>query len=193
MKVRRTVLLFVLFALVLSQIIVPRHPNHKALGIPERMMFTTLLTDLRIPDEVNTVSSPGQTAVAGSSVSIWAPHDYAAFPDFGRFVKNCDTTIDISEDYNVGFTAYSSIIDHALADMAKCTQDVTLLYKKKFTFNNYDAMALYLYDEHRGITYVYMAFGDEHFHVAMKGSCRATDFDERDRILGTFLTAGVRI
>jgi hypothetical protein len=34
-----------------------------------------------------------------------------------------------------------------------------------------------------------MAFGDEGFHVTMKGSCRADDLTNRDKILDAFLTA----
>jgi hypothetical protein len=157
--------------------------------LAEQMVFTPMMKDLRVPDAITTVSSQWQTAIDGSELSLLVPDGYHASPDFCSFKRDKDTSIHVTEDHSTGFPSFRRTIDQKLADLSRSSQDVTLLYRKNFTFNNYSATALYLYDQHRGLTYVYMAFGDEGFHVTMQGSCRADDLDERDLILRSFLTS----
>ena len=193
MKVRRTAILFVLSLIVLSQIIVPRHESHKALYADESMIFTPTICDLHIPDGIGTETSRLWTAIEGTSVSVRVPDGYCGTADFGRFQRDKDTSFIIREYHDMGFAACRKTCDQQLAQLTKyASQDVILLYRKNFSFNNYDATAVYLYDKRAGLTHLYMAFGDERFHVTMRGSCRADDLNERDRILHTFLTAGIR-
>lgn len=63
MKVTRTALLFVLFVMVLSQIIVPRHESHKRLFTTETMLFTPTICDLGIADIISTSGSLRQTTI----------------------------------------------------------------------------------------------------------------------------------
>jgi hypothetical protein len=118
------------------------------------------------------------------------PDGFGQSVDFRSFYKDMDTSIFITEDRSIGFSALHKTLDRKLADLSKYSpQDITLLYSKDFKFNGYNAIALYLYEEHSHHTYVYIAFGDESFHVEMNGRCRADDLGSRDQIVNAFLTA----
>jgi hypothetical protein len=155
------------------------------------MEFTPTIADLHWPDQVRSQASAWYQEVEGSGLSLLLPDGYIGQPDFCTFARDKDKSIHITEDHSMGFTAFRQTIDRELAGLSRhLPQDMTLLYSKNFTFNNYDATALYLYDQHREQTYVYVAFGDQGFHVTMQGSCRADDLDARDAIIRSFLSAG---
>lgn len=99
----------------------------------------------------------------------------------------------VREHHDMGFADCRRSVDHELAALTKYQpQDVILLYRKNFTFNNHGATALYLYDRSNELTYIYMAFGDESSYVTMQATCRASDLEERDNMLHSFLSAEVR-
>jgi hypothetical protein len=186
----RTLLLFALLGLVISQVIRPPQSRHIDLCDWDSTLFTPTICNLHIPDIVNTRHSEWANSVEGSGLSMLMPDGYIQSVDFRGFYRDKDTSINISEDHVVGFPAFKEDIKHRLADLNKCNSpEVKLLYKKDFKFNDYDATALYLYDEHRRQTYVYMAFGNDGFHVTMKGACKGDDLDARDQIVSAFLSS----
>jgi hypothetical protein len=157
------------------------------------MLFTPTIIDLRIPDQIETTGSKAYTGIEHSALSMLTPDGFEQSLDFSGFYHDRDTSIHVSEDHREGFSSLRKKVKQQIAALTKYTpQDVTLLYSKNFTFNGYEATALYLYEESSRRTYLYMAFGDDRFNVRMQGSCRADDIDSRDKILNAFLTASYK-
>lgn len=189
MKIR-TLLLLACFFLVLSELLAPRHHRHIDWSADDIDLLTHGAIDLNIPDEISNTGSECYSRIEGSAVGMLAPDGFAGSVDFHGFDKNKDTTINVVEDHKVGFTAFRRTIAEQLALLTKyAQQDVTLLYSKEFKFNGYEATALYLYDKASHLTYIFMAFGDEHFSVTMRGTCHADDLSDRNAILSAMLTA----
>ena len=189
MKIR-TLLLLMCFLLVLSQFFVPNYHVSAGLYSDDPDIFQPIVKDLQIPDLVSNTPSPWYTKIEGSAVAMLAPDGFLVSVDSHGFDKNRDTSINIVEERNSGFSLYRKTIASKLAQLDSYSpQDVTLLYSKDFRFDGYDATALYLYDRHNHLTYIFMAFGDEHFSVTMRGTCHAQDTNGRDAIISAMLTA----
>jgi|GEM_PF-6562985 hypothetical protein len=186
----RTLLLLVCALTILSEAFSHRHHDHRGLYAGDVALFTPSIKDLGIADQVETTGSNAYTAIEHSGLSMLAPEGYAQTLDFRGFYYDKDTSIHVSEDSHEGFPSIRKKIKLEIAALTRYSpQDVTLLYTRNFTFNGYDATALYLYDEPKQLTYLYVAFGDDGFNVKMQGTCRAADIDNRDKILRAFLTA----
>ena len=186
----RTLLLLICVATILSETFSHRHHDHSGWYVGDMELFTPTITDLRIPDQIETTGSKAYTDIEHSAITMLTPDGFEQSLDFSGFYHDRDTSIHVSEDQHEGFTSLRKNIRQRIAALTKYSpQDVTLLYSKDFTFNGYDATALYLYEESSRHTYIYMAFGDDRFNVKMQGTCRADDIDNRDKILHAFLTA----
>ena len=189
MKIR-TLLLLVFFFLALSELLAPRHHRQISWYSDDTDFLTQGAIDLNIPDMISNTGSEWYSRIEGSAVGMLAPDGFAGSVDFHGFDKNKDTTINVVEDHKIGFPAFRHTIAEQLALLTKyAQQDVTLLYSKDFKFNGYEATALYLYDKTSHLTYIFMAFGDDHFSVTMRGTCHADDLSDRDAILSAMLTA----
>ena len=189
MKIR-TLLLLVFFFLALSELLAPRHHRQISWSTDDTDFLTQGAIDLNISDVISNTGSEWYSRIEGSAVGMLAPDGFAGSVDFHGFDKNKDTTINVVEDHKMGFPVFRHTISEQLALLTKyAQQDVTLLYSKDFKFNGYEATALYLYDKTSHLTYIFIAFGDDHFSVTMRGTCHADDMSDRDAILSAMLTA----
>lgn len=188
---RRTILLFVIFAAVITYAI-----SHKqqatignAFGWGNDDSYP--LVDLHIPDEVTTHESSIRVPIPTTGVSLVVPDGYRQMVNFKGFRRDADTSIDVIEDHQIGFIEKKKEVDTYMAYLKKDkgNGDESVLYRKDFKFNGYDAVVICVSDTKRTRSAIYMTFGDEHFSVAMTGTMSDDKEETRKEIISTMLTA----
>jgi hypothetical protein len=149
------------------------------------------LVDLHIPDEVTTHQSSIRVSIPATGVSLVVPDGYHQMVNFKGFRRDRDTSIDVIEDHQVGFIEKKKEIETYMAYLKKdrSTNNESVLYRKDFKFNGYDAMVICVSDTTRTRSAIYMTFGDEHFSVAMTGTLSDDKDETRIEIINTMLTA----
>ena len=187
---RRTLLLLIILGLIIRHGIEHRHTTCAAISDAWGYDADHLLVDLHIPDVVTSYTSPYHEVMPATHLSLVRPAGYEPKVNFAGYIKDRDTCIDVIEDHTRGIDTKRTELDRYVSYIKNDRDHQNdLLYRKNFMFNGYNAFVVCLSDATRAHTSIYMAFGDQNFHVAMTGTMAENTEKNRAELIQTMLTA----
>ena len=142
--------------------------------------------DLGIRNQVKMIKTSGDLQIPGTQVFLTPPRNYPLMRSLGRFEKDQDHFIEVTESTSSSYFKRKSHIDEVM-DEAKI-RGLNMYYRKEFNDGPYKAYMLYGREHLTGDDQIVMILGNDNFVATIAGVFPTGNSSARERTLKSILS-----
>jgi hypothetical protein len=150
-------------------------------------MYLTGKVNLDVPDQAPMRKEAGTQLVPGTKVLLVPPPNFPLIASIGRFEKDPDDFIEVSESESSSYYKRKSHIDRII-DLAK-TKGLKLYYEKEFNYGPYRAYIVFGPENNPDKDQIVLVLGNDNFVTTIAGQFLKGDVSTRKMVYQAIMTA----